>query len=428
MSVTVFLDDDEITGEAYAVSLTGGRQLESDVFNPGGGTIYVRNQDANFNPYFLVDTSALLLESGDFLLLEKGDKLLLESGNGVGAGAYGEILTGRKVTVKDGAVTVFTGYVEDYDYVWTVDKRSEAILTVRDSLATLGSTSLKAWAPSQQLTGARITALLDRPEVAFPAGATFRDIATGTQPLMAGTTTTDGDGVVTYGTGSVQAGTNALTYAQLVNRTEYGRLFVSRAGKLTFQDRYAVFGLTSTATFSDDGNNIPMNAIAVRFGTELLHFQVTTQRAGSSIEHTSSTTPTSSNLGARHLQLTGLLFNSEPHTKSLANFLRGRFSATDAVFSGITVKLGRLSTANRATVCGLDIGGVVDLSWVPPGTSGAVGQTLAIEGWTYTARASKNGSGVTTDAEMSFQLSDASDPDYFTFDTDSYDGPKILAP
>jgi hypothetical protein len=45
---------------------------------------------------------------------------------------------------------------------------------------------------------------------------------------------------------------------------------------------------------------------------------------------------------------------------------------------------------------------------------------LAIEGVTYTCRAS--------DAWIDFQLSDASDPDYFVVSTDSVNGPELLAP
>ena len=83
------------------------------------------------------------------------------------------------MTVKDGAVTVFTGFVEDFDYAYGVDNRSEATMSVRDALATLGTTNLNDWAPEQQLTGARISALLNRSEVAFPLAG--RSIATGTQ-------------------------------------------------------------------------------------------------------------------------------------------------------------------------------------------------------------------------------------------------------
>lgn len=437
VSVTVFLDDDEITSEAFAIDVSRGRALEGDVFNPGGGTIRVRNYEANFNPYFLVETSRLLLESGDTLLQENGDDILLESGNGVGAGTYGDIELGRKVTIKDGAVTVFTGFVEDFDYDYDTDNRSEAVMTIRDSLATLGATNLTEWRTTEaQLTGARVSALLDRTEVGFPSGASARNIATGTQPLNSAL---------------VALGTNALQELQRINRAEYGRLFVDASGKLTFQDRYAVFGLTSSATFSDDGANLPISDISVRFGTELLRFSVSVTREpnqwtveddenGDPIYVNDSSAVTEQiarnesliagypNLGVRNLAIAGLPYQSDDHAYGLAELLLERYASFSAVISGLSVPLGRLSTSDRATVTGLDIGDVITVSWTPYGTTGQVTQTLAIEGVSYSARESQNGEGKTTNAFVSFLLSDASDPGYFVIGTSEWDGPDIIAP
>lgn len=426
MTNTLFLDADEITAESFAVNVRRGRSLESETFGPGGGIIRVRNYQANFNPYFLASTDALLLESGDNLLLENGDRLLLESGNGTGVGSYGEIKLGRKVVVKDGAVTVFTGFVEDFDFEYDSDGRAEAILTVRDALATLGATDLKAWAPSQQLTGARVTALLDRSEVGFPSGASARDIATGTQPLMAGQTSYSFETrVTTYGAGSVQYGTNALQELQRINRAEAGRLFVDASGKLVFSDRYAAFGVASSASFDDTGTNLPFHGIDIRFGTELLHFSVSATRDGASSEQTATNSALVTEyaaLGVRHLSLPSLPLNSDPHALGLAQFLLNRFAQFKAVISGLTVKLGGLSSVDRATVAGLDIGDVVNVTWTPTGTTGAVSQDLIVEAVSYSVAMHTNA------AEVSFQLTDASDPDYFTVGTDSVNGSKLLAP
>jgi hypothetical protein len=423
VSITVFLDDDEITADAFTVNVSRGRALEGDAFDPGGGTIRVRNYEGNFNPSFLVSTSRILLESGDKLLQETNDDLLLEAGNGTGVGSYGDIELGRKVTVKDGAVTVFTGFVEDFDYSYDTDNRSEAILTVRDALATLGATTLRDWAPSAQLTGARVSALLDRTEVGFPSGALARDITTGTQPLQAGQTTTDDEGTITYGTGSVRFGTNALQELQRINKAEYGRCFVNRSGKLVFSDRYSVFGLTASATFSDDGTNLPISDIQIRFGTELLHFSVTVVRDGGT-EQTSTNDALIAgypNLGVRHLAVQSMPLNSDAHSLGLARFLRRRFEQFSGVISGLSVPVDRLSSVDRATVTSLDIGDVIAVSWTPYGTTGAVSQTVAIEAVTYSAVVSGG-------AVVSFQLSDAEDPDYFVVGTDSVNGVKLLAP
>lgn len=409
VTVTVFLDADEITAESFTVDVRRGRSLETEDFDAGGGTVKAHNYEANFNPYFLIDTASLLQENDDFLLLESGDRILLEFGNGSGSGVYGEILLGRTITVYDGAVLVFTGFVEDYDYEWDAGGRCEVTLVVRDSFATLGATTFLEWTTTEgQLTGARVSAVLDRAEVGFPSGGSARDIDTGTQPLQAD--------LVSYGS-------NVLSYLQKVNKSENGRLFVDRSGVLTFQDRYASFGLAASAAFDDAGNDIPFSSIEARFGTELLHFKVSVDREDGIAQTATNAGQIAAypSLGVRHLTIGGMLYQSDDHSLGLAEFLLGRYSTIGAVVSGLTVKLHGLGSSDRAVVAALDVGDVVSLSWTPPGTTGVVFQTLSIESVGYSTDRSKR-------AEMTFQLSESSDPDYFQVDTDAVDGPALLAP
>lgn len=423
MTLEVLLDTDDIAGDALTVSVQRGRSLETGDFDAGTATITVDNYAADFNPYFLVDTSAILLESGDILLAESGDDLLLEYGNGTGGGQYGEIIQGRKVTVIDNGTTVYVGFVEDYDYEWG-QNRARATLTCVDSLATLAATALSEWLPAEgQVTGARITSALDRSEVQFPTGASARDIATGTQPLAGGWYATSAAGEQEARGSVVSANTNALSYIQKVAETENGRLFVGRTGKLVFQDRYDSFGATPSLTFDDTGSGIEFAALAVRFGTELLHFKVSVEREGGTEQTATNQARIDANptLGARHLSKRGLLFQSDDHALGLANLLLRRFDSPVAVISGLTIELHQLSAAEREDVCELDIGDVVSVSWTPPGTDGPVPQTLAVEGISYDAWNDIEGT-------VTLQLSEASDPGYFVLDTDSLDGTAALAP
>jgi hypothetical protein len=440
VTVTVLLDSDDISGEVYQIDFNDGRSLETETFDVGSATILVRNRAANFNPVFLTDTSALLLESDDFILLETGDRLLLESGNGTGAGAYGDVDLGRAVTIKDGAVIVFSGFIEDIDFQYDHEGQAVAALKCKDALATLGAAYMQEWDPDQELTGARIIAVLDDEWVGYPAGATYRDIATGTQPLAAST---------------IPFNTNALAYLQAVNRSENGRLFASRLGKLTFLDRYDQFNVTPSAAFTDDiytpgdqneeTEHLPFSAVSVRYGTELLHFRVSVQRDQPVVDApdeiytpenpTINTIPAPMtrtvsndalaagypNLGKRSLTISGVLFNSDHHSEGLAQIQLEHFTEFGAVISGLTVPMHRLNTADRATVAALDKGDVVTVTFTPTGTSGSVFQTLVIEGRDYHH-------DYTTETTLAFQLSDARDPGYFVVDTDAVGGTKIVAP
>lgn len=407
MTSSITLDGEEIGGDVISVSISCGRSVETEAINAGTATIVVDNLAADFNPYFLIDTSVLLLESGDAILLESGDRLLLETIVGSG-GAYGQIVQGREVVVTDGSTVVYTGYVEDYDYEWG-QNYARATLTCVDALATLGATKFLEWTTTEgELTGERIASVLDRAEVSFPDGVGDRDIDDGTQPLQAD--------LVTYGS-------NVLTYLQKVSKSEYGRLFVSRLGALTFRDRYAAFGLTSSVSFNDLGTGVDIAAVAVRFGTEFLHFKVSADRENGVAQTATNQAQINANpkLGARHLTLGGMLYQSDDHSAGLASFVLGRSSTPAAVVSGLTIELHQLSESDRDDVCAVDIGDVVDMTWTPSGSTGQVVQTLVVEGRNY-----RSEDGVR--AYVDLMLSDASDPDYFQVDTDAVDGPKPVAP
>lgn len=406
---TVYLYDGateyEITAEAFSVSLRRGRNLETDEIDAGGGTIQCRNLSRNFDPFFASVESDLLLETGDRLLQESTDHILLDGSVG-SIGSYGVITQGRKVVVKDGAVTVYTGFVEDYDYEWDVNGNATATLVVRDSLATLARTEFLEWTTTyNEPTGTRIGTVLDRAEVGFPSGASARDLDTGLIRCQ--------DDYVSYGS-------NVLNYLQLVARTEFGRLFVNRTGVLTFLDRYAVFNATATVSFNDTGTGIPFNAVRVRYGSELLYFKVSVQRFGGVTQTATNAAAIAANenLGVRHLTISNLLYRSDAYSLALATYLADRYSSAEAVVSSLEIPLGKLSTADRATVTALDIGSVIDLTWTPTRSGGVVTQTLAVEGVSYSA-------SYTGECVLSLQLSDARSAAYLIYDTDAYDSGKL---
>jgi hypothetical protein len=64
----------------------------------------------------------------------------------------------------------------------------------------------------------------------------------------------------------VPAGTNALQYLTQINETaEFGRLFMSRAGVLTFQERIGTTLSAPVAAFHDDGTNFPYDGVGISF-------------------------------------------------------------------------------------------------------------------------------------------------------------------
>ncbi len=413
MAVSISLFDGatehDITGDGFDIQIDRGRRLELSDYGSGGGVVKVENRDRDFDPFFLIQSSNLLQGNGDFLLQGNGDKLLLTLSTN-STGSYGPMDPGRKIVIKDGATTVFTGFVEDYDPVWLPDKTAICSLMVQDGMAALAQASFLEWTTTAQLSGARVSAILDRSEVGYPTGGGARSIATGRVPLQSNTIAYD---------------TNVLTELQRVARSEHGRLYVNRTGVLTFDDRYASLGDTATATFDDTGSNLPFHGISVRAGTEQLHFQVTVKNEGGNAKTASNAAQIAANpnLGVRPLAIDSLLADGDAWSEGLADWLLDRFDSTAAIVSGLRVKLHDLSTADRATVSALDIGDVVGLNWTPTGAGSSVSQTLVIEGVTY--RSSARADAVDW-AEMDFFTSPAVDQDLFTLDTSVLDGTDIL--
>ena len=201
--------DYDITGSVQSVSWNRGRSRELDTIEAATGTIQLINYNRSFDPPTF---------NGDL--------------------SYGEIKPGMRVEVFDGAVQVFAGYVLDFDYSWGADRTAYATIYLTDAMGTLAGTTFTDWqATDLQDAGTRITAVLDRAEVGFPSGATYRDINLGVDPLQ-------GD--------IVSAGTPVLPYLQNVARSDQGRLWVTRDGVLTYRSRHEVLGTTGGIPVGED--------------------------------------------------------------------------------------------------------------------------------------------------------------------------------
>lgn len=373
----------DLDGEFTDVSVTRGRSGELDDFVAAFGAILCHNTGGDFDPTF-------------------------DSSVASPSGSFGPVEPGRKVVIKDGTVTVFTGHIEDYDYDWEQGVAPSVALLPTDALGTLGRSEFLEWQTDDyDRAGERIEKALDRSEVSFPSGAA-RSISTGLTPLQ-------GD-LVAYGS-------NVLTYLQLVARSDMGRLFVDRTGVLTYTDRYALRGATAAADFDDEETNLPFYSVDALYGAERLYFQVSVGRLGGEPRTASNSTAIAAYplLGVRQLTIDGLLCDSDAYCEGYASELVDRYSANAATVSSLTVKLSALEDADRATVAALDIGDLVGLTWTPSPTSTQVVQDLVIEGVTYRSNV------LTGEAFMDFQLSENIDlTGIFVIDTDSLDGAKLL--
>jgi hypothetical protein len=219
-----------------------------------------------------------------------------------------------------------------------------------------------AWtATASQTAGPRITAVLDRSEVAFTAN---RSIDTGVSVLQ-------GD--------SVSWGSNVLNYLQLVTRSDLGRFYASRTGVVTFRDRLDPLNVGIAVTFTDDGTGVPFQGIAMSYGSELLYNRVGIDREGGTLQ-TVSNAASQALYGASSLSETGLLLNSDTQSLDMANYLLGIYDEPELRVAELVVELAPLTSAQQVSVLSLDIASVISVTWTPNGVAPSLSRDCIVEG------------------------------------------------
>jgi hypothetical protein len=209
--------------------------------------------------------------------------------------------------------------------------------------------------------------VLDLPEVDFPLAD--RDIATGTVEL-------GHDAAYT-----VPAGTNVLQYISQINSTaEFGRLFMSADGKLTFQNRVGNTVSASVADFHDDGTNIPYNGVGISFEADA----VINRAVVTGLDGKTATAEDLASIATYFIQtasITNSLLHEQDEIDNAAAYLlnpnpEARFTSVETAFLSLT-------DAQRDTVAIVDIGDTVTIEKTfptGPTTTTQLAQELSVEG------------------------------------------------
>ena len=215
-----------------------------------------------------------------------------------------------------------------------------------------------------------MSAILDRPEVAFPV--VNRDITTGTQTLGGASAFT------------IPQGTNVLGYLALVNEAEQGRLFMSREGDLTFQPRIGVTLDPSVADFHDDGTNIPYNGVGITFEADQVVNRAVVQILGSNSPQIANDAGSQATYFIQTYTITNSLLHNDAAALSLALYLLD--PNPEPRYTSLTTAFAMLSSAQRDTVAVIDIGDTITIekSFAPGTTPASLAQTLSVEGVEHT--------------------------------------------
>lgn len=263
---------------------------------------------------------------------------------------------------------LFKGYVVNYDYNFQLGGLNTVTVYCADQFYLLAQTYMDELNVVAETSGERIETVLDLPEVDYPTGPTARNISTGTVNL----------GHDTFYT--VPAGTNVLAYLTQINDTaEFGRLFMSRDGVLTFQDRIGTTLDPVLVDFDDSGTNVNYDRVGITFEAD----QVVNRAVVTGLNGTSSTDTDAASIATYFIQtesITNSLLHEAASITAAAAYLLEPYPA--ARYTDVGTKFSMLTTAQRDTVAIVDIGDTISVDKSFPSGAGTTSLTqyLAVEG------------------------------------------------
>jgi hypothetical protein len=328
----------DITPRLISTQVRRGKSQALDRIDAGSVSITVDNSDRTFDP---------LYEDGPY---------------------FGQLIPRRAVKISANNRPVFQGFIEDFDIQYQPGVQSVVRIDVSDGFSVFNNAKLEDFSPVSQLAGARIEAVLDRPEVNWPDE--LREIDEGNSVML------DID---------VNEGTSALEYLKLVSSSEFGNLFMAKDGKIVFRERNSIPN-TPDVVFSDEvvGGEfvgVPFADLQIMYGSENLFNRVTLSNADIIPEEVFVEDAASElTYGPRAYSATGLLTQELSDLESLADFLLATYKEPQYRFEAVSVVLDTLTTADQNKILDLEIGDIISVRFEPSEIPPAIEQFCRIIG------------------------------------------------
>jgi hypothetical protein len=282
---------------------------------------------------------------------------------------YSQLIPGREIRISCNGFPVIYGFVDDLDIAYEPGNRSIVSFQASDALSNLTINNLPEVTPTVELSGARVTRILDLPEVAWPTDK--RSIDTGNS-FMSDT--------------DISEGTQAVAYLQLIATSEAGEVFVSKDGNFVFKARNSPPGVIDLF-FTDEESipgytTVPFSELEVVYGSEQLYNRIVLSNDFPLFPEEAIAEDTDSQVvyGARSFTADGLLNNDPEDLQFLADFLLARFKEPQYRFSSLSVVMDVLTEAQQNEVLDLEIGDIVQVKFTPSGIPPAIEQYVRVIG------------------------------------------------
>ncbi|HEY7821290.1 MAG TPA: hypothetical protein VIG24_00560 [Acidimicrobiia bacterium] len=302
----------DVSDRVVSLSVRRGRQDALEPTRAGNASVTLRNLDGELDP---LNTASAL---------------------------YPGVEPARSLNIWADDIQVFAGIVDDIDLAF--DPSGDAVVQVQasDRLSTLALAEFPpaGLAVGEEDSGQRVTDVLASDADFWTDGT---DIATGDSTLAAGTATG-----------------NVVQYLNTVARSEGGVLFVGRDGDLVFRNR--LFAVTATpVVLSDDGGDVPYEALVRQTSGESLRTVAFGERNGSRRERTS--TLGLLRFGFRALDLGELLLLTDTDVDERLDFELALRSQPNPPVREVRVSQERVT---NTAVLGLELGDPVEVEFSPP--------------------------------------------------------------
>jgi len=274
----------------------------------------------------------------------------------------------RKVVLTREGEELFNGYIVDYSYDFNLGGLDTVSVSCADDFYLLSQTYLNEFNVTEQLASARLVALLALPEVnAFQLP--------GEQNIETSTITLGGADAYT-----VPNGTSVAAYTAKINESVQGRIFISRDGVFTFQDRIGNTLSASSADFHDDGTAIPFDNVGISFEANQVINRASVQHAGATVPEIAEDLTSQATYFIQTTAISDALVHNNTAALDLANYLL--VGQPEARYTNVSTLFASLTDAQRDTVAVLEIGNTVTIekSFTSGNTITSLAQELAIEG------------------------------------------------
>jgi hypothetical protein len=274
----------------------------------------------------------------------------------------------RNVVLSREGEELFNGFIVDYSYNFNLGGLDTVTVACADQFYLLSQTYMNEFNVSEELANVRIEAVLDLPEVDAFQLPGQRNLETST--ILLG-------GASAY---TVPYGTSVAAYMAKINESVQGRIFCARDGVFTFQDRVGTTLSAPTASFHDDGTDIPYDNVGISFEANQVINRAAVQHAGNQTPQIAEDLASQATYFIQTTAISDALVHDNTAALDLANYLL--VGQPEARYTNVSTPFAALTDAQRDVVAILEIGDTVSIE--KSFTSGLsitqLGQELAIEG------------------------------------------------